>query len=236
MRQSRLATKQQQRHSAAWPAGAAYILLLTAAYRLFMLDTATLAPWQLDVLTAFYLGLPAVALFSLLLSATAACIRRAAALAAHWPLPATARADSLVINTPGLKAPSLRAVETLLAISFWAVFLYLLHTLLTAIGWYLGLSFLQKTIFLSAAINGTLDMLTATFGFAILIFLLLFAWAQWNYWRYGRLNRRRARPPVSEDEIARYFSLPLHTLRQAQQAKILSALPAEGGGLLILAE
>lgn len=208
-----------------------WAILTFTAYYLFMIDADQLSEWQLNLLTVFYLtAIAALSLWLLkpvLLAPSWIAAAFASYLAARREQAATQA--EWIINQPELKTPLLRGIETLIALSAWSLFFYFLQSLVTAIAWNFGFSFLSRTVFFSSSLQSTLSMLSNALWFAVFIFTTLYAWAQWNYWRYGRRNRRKAKPAVTNNDMALYFQLSETAVKNAQQFKIACAVPTETG-------
>lgn len=137
--------------------------------------------------------------------------------------------ESLIIDSPGLKKPAARVIETVFSAAVWVFFMYLLQTIVTTIFWLLGMEHIYGYNVTKDSIDATL----ATMIFALLVagaaLIILIVWAQWNYWRYGRLERRRARPEVTDEETAQQFSVRLISVEQMRKAKIATILPVPSG-------
>jgi poly-beta-1,6-N-acetyl-D-glucosamine biosynthesis protein PgaD len=139
-----------------------------------------------------------------------------------------------LINQPTLQKTSVRGLQLLASATAWGIFLYFLQTLFTTVVWLTGGKLLYHQSLLPASIEGTKSLLINSCYFAIIIFLLLFIWANWNYWRFGRLERRKPRPPISDEVIATYYGISLKSVYDARAVKIASLSPQSTNGNFII--
>jgi len=128
--------------------------------------------------------------------------------------------NRIIIDQPTLKKPMLRFLETIFSAVVWVFFIYLFQTIFTTAFWLLGLEHIYSYTFTRDSIESTIDAMIFAMYTAIVSMIVLFAWAQWNLRRYGGLDRRRPRPPVSQEEVAKEFEVPLDTVSQMQTAKM----------------
>jgi poly-beta-1,6-N-acetyl-D-glucosamine biosynthesis protein PgaD len=140
----------------------------------------------------------------------------------------------LIIDQPNLQKPAVRGLQILVSATVWGIFIYFFQTLFTTVMWMTGGDLLYHRNLSPPAIEGTKNLLINSCYFAIIIFLLLFSWANWNYWRFGRLERRKPRPPISDEVIAMYFGIPLESVYNARTVKIAILSPQPVGANFII--
>jgi len=128
--------------------------------------------------------------------------------------------NRIIIDQPALNKPRMRLLETIFSAVVWVFFIYLFQTIFTTAFWLLGLEHIYSYTFTRDSIESTIDAMVFAMYTAIASMIVMFAWAQWNLRRYGRLDRRKPRPPVSQEEVAKEFEIPLDTVNQMQSAKI----------------
>lgn len=137
--------------------------------------------------------------------------------------------NTLIIDSPSLKKPLMRLMETVFSAAVWVFFVYLFQTIVTTVMWILGLERIYHMNISIPEVEGTLEATVFALCAAGIFIGALFAWAQWNYWIYGRLEQRRSRATVSTAEVAEHFSVPLVTINRLQASKISSIMPMPVG-------
>lgn len=140
-----------------------------------------------------------------------------------------AKPSKMLINRPRLQSYVNHFFEATFSLTLWLVFLYLFQPLFSSLAWLLTNQWLYWSVFSPAAIHGTLEALLASFLFACLVALSFFIWAKWNLRLYGGLDRRKPRPALKDDEIARIFEVSTEILELARQTKIGSINPSPSG-------
>lgn len=140
--------------------------------------------------------------------------------------------NTLIIDSPKLKKPVVRFLETVFSAAVWLFFVYLFQTIITTLLWILGMDGMYNFNFSEASIEGTIGAVLTAFYAAVLSIIVLYLWAKWNYWRFGRLDRRQPAPHVTASEVATFFSLPLATIMQIQSTKMMAIMPVADGGLV----
>lgn len=95
----------------------------------------------------------------------------------------------MVIDAPRLQKKNIsRGLESIVLITAWTFFLYLLQPFITAVLWWQGYQLIAGNAFSFASVEGTFTILESSVYFGIFVFLVLLSWSEWNYWRYGRLK------------------------------------------------
>ena len=138
------------------------------------------------------------------------------------------QARTMVLDKPHLQHSFFRVLESLLSISAWAFFINLMQPFITAILWWQGYKLMFDKAFSLATIEGTLIMIENSVYFGIAVYLILLSWSEWNYYRYGRLNRRKAKPLVSNTDLAVFYGVSLATVQEAQSVKCANVVVGPG--------
>jgi len=111
---------------------------------------------------------------------------------------------ALIIERPDLQSWQQRFMSRTLTLVFWGVWVYLWLPVITLAGWLAGLERFHFHMVVLEGYQGFLDLLVI---YALIILGLggvLIGWAKYNHLRFRGVERRRARPQVSVEAIARY--------------------------------
>lgn len=133
----------------------------------------------------------------------------------------------MIINKPHLKEWYLRLIETVFSLLIWSVVLYLFAALLTIILWVLGISHIAEQLFIVNDLDSIVDVSITAFIYTIIVLLLILGWIRWNLHFYGGLNRRKARPAMSDDDVAALYKITINELHEIKDAKVAYILPKE---------
>jgi poly-beta-1,6-N-acetyl-D-glucosamine biosynthesis protein PgaD len=124
-----------------------------------------------------------------------------------------------LIQMPHMKGYVTRVMESGVSVSAWVIFLYYFQPIFTVVVWLLTGRWVYLHIFSTAAIEVTLDMMFTSAVFALFMMGLFWCWAKWNLYYYGALDRRKLRPPITNEEVADFFGVNEATVARVQQAK-----------------
>lgn len=133
----------------------------------------------------------------------------------------------MIINKPHLKSWYLKVLETVFSLFFWSVVLYLLGVFVTAILWFVGLHHLAEQLFIVNDLESILDLSVNAVIYAVIIIALLIIWIRWNLHFYGGLTRRKARPPISDEQVSQIYNVSVQAIEEIREAKIAYILPTE---------
>ena len=112
---------------------------------------------------------------------------------------------SPLIERPELQSPRQRTLYAALTVAFWAFWIYLWVPLLALLAWALGV---QQAYKYMIVFGGYREIIRIAELYGIVILLLgggLLLWAGYNILRFRGVENRTAAPPVSREEIGRYF-------------------------------
>jgi len=112
------------------------------------------------------------------------------------------------------------AEKTLIVVGTGAV-LYFSVMVTLALWYFAGLYFIEN-IFSWSHIEATVRVMLQLLVAAIASAVILLCWSEYNFRRYAHLNRRREPDPVSPEEVAAYFGLPVEYSIAARDSKFMS--------------
>ena len=127
--------------------------------------------------------------------------------------------EKLIIDDPALQKPLIRGAELVFSAGMWVIFIYLLQGLITGIFWIIGGYHVYGYVLAPEVIQGTKDLLFLVAIWGVIVFCVLFLWANWNYWAYGRKERRKSRGLVSVEEAAAYHGISPELAKTAKSAR-----------------
>lgn len=131
-----------------------------------------------------------------------------------------ARTTPLIIERPDLQSWQQRFVSRTLTLFFWGVWVYLWLPAVTLAGWMAGLERFHFHMVVLEGYEGLIELLAI---YAVIIFILgatLIGWAKYNHMRFRGVERRKARPTVSVDALARQAHSSVEALMGWRGARI----------------
>lgn len=131
----------------------------------------------------------------------------------------------LLIEEPQLQSFWNKGLSALFSLSIWAMFLYFVEPLVTAVIWLLTGQWVWFFVFSVEAVYGSIEMFLKVLIFAAMILLLFVAWGKWNLYHYGGLDRRKHPMPIEDEEVSKVFAIPLEFVKAAQNGKIIKINP-----------
>ncbi|MGH8595864.1 MAG: poly-beta-1,6-N-acetyl-D-glucosamine biosynthesis protein PgaD [Gammaproteobacteria bacterium] len=134
-----------------------------------------------------------------------------------------------IIERPELQTLVQRYSSAWLTLIFWVLYLYLWTPLITLIAWVLQVGLARHEM---VELQGYLLLIDRMSGYGIVIlgiFVSLIGWAEYNYQRFRSVDRRNTPGPVTKQDLARYFEVPLPIVDAWQQAKTLNIYLDENG-------
>jgi poly-beta-1,6-N-acetyl-D-glucosamine biosynthesis protein PgaD len=101
----------------------------------------------------------------------------------------------------------------------WVLWAYLLLPLLNIVMWIVGLRFIEISVIEQLGYNEMI-MLASKMGWIVLaVFLILRLWGFYNYKRFGKSSRRKSSPPVTSEQMAEHFKIPVEQVENMQLQK-----------------
>jgi biofilm PGA synthesis protein PgaD len=135
----------------------------------------------------------------------------------------------LVINSPSLQSLQQRYISTILTFVFWVLWIFLWTPLLTLLAWLVGAHLVYFEMF---ELKGWGEVVREFKIFSIcvtLIGLALGLWALYNYQRFHGVERRKAFPPLENNQLAEFFQVDATELSLQQKAQCLTVTFDEHG-------
>lgn len=123
-----------------------------------------------------------------------------------------------IINEPRLQSRKQRAADNILITIGLAIFSFFL-LLLTLFLWGAAGNYVYSYLFTPEAIQATAAMLTRLAIFALVVFIILLAWAKYNLSVFGSLNRRHVPAPPSLEDTGTLFVIEGGQVALAQSFK-----------------
>ena len=145
------------------------------------------------------------------------------------------RVEAMLARRWSRREPARAGVLSLLTLAFWALWIYLVAPLLTALAWFLGVRLFGD----ESGGGGYEDLRLALAGYATILLAiigLLLAWIFWNVFRYGGEQDRRTvkAPDVTDSEVAAAFRVDPSVIDRLRQVR-LARVDLNGHGLVVLA-
>lgn len=139
---------------------------------------------------------------------------------------------SLIIDQPNLVSWPRRIGWGFVTFAFWLAWTYLWLPLLTVVAWSIGIyevfeyvRWYDEALELKRLISIYMIVIAAMGGALLL-------WALSEYLRFRNKNRRTARPPATEEELADYLGVPVQSLQEWQGYRSVVAFHDEHGDLI----
>jgi poly-beta-1,6-N-acetyl-D-glucosamine biosynthesis protein PgaD len=125
-----------------------------------------------------------------------------------------------IIDQASLKSPWRYLFEGSLTLVFWALWIYWLLPVFTAVLWFFGIRLFYQEIFPQGGLEEFLTLLRDAGIVFVAIIALIFIWTHYNYlWFLRRGERRNKFVPICHDtDLARFFRVDPEALEQAKGA------------------
>ena len=127
--------------------------------------------------------------------------------------------NDLIIERPDLQTLSQRYGYSFLTLMMWLFYLYLWLPLITLGAWGLDFNFAYVHMILLEGYRALLHVLVIYLLIIVLMMVTLISWSQINLHRFGGLDRRKARLPVTTEELSTEFAVPIAIIRSWQVSK-----------------
>jgi biofilm PGA synthesis protein PgaD len=114
---------------------------------------------------------------------------------------------NLIIDRPNWQTTRQRVVFGSMTAIFWALWIYLWLPILALVGWALGFKIAYYQMVIKDGYIGLLQLLGVYTAIIFCLGAALLAWAYYNYFRFRGVERRKARPPVSTDELSQRYQI-----------------------------
>ncbi len=101
----------------------------------------------------------------------------------------------------------------------WGVWVYLLLPVLNFLLWIFGLSMLKITVLEQVGLKEFLDLLHKMGWTVLVVFLILRLWGFYNYHMFGKRSRRKASPPVTVEQLAEHYHIPVEDIQRMRTEK-----------------
>ena len=128
-------------------------------------------------------------------------------------------ADIKIIDHPQLKSFLRNISEWSFTTFMWGIWIYLFIPLVNIVVWVVGGSHIFTTLTEETGYRYALEMFRNTGIYIIAVFLILRGWGLYNFHRFGKKDRRKARPPVTIEEMAGFFDIDVEELKGFQSQK-----------------
>ena len=137
--------------------------------------------------------------------------------------------NSPIIERPDLQTPRQRTLYGAITLAFWAFWIYLWVPLLALLAWALGV---QQAYKYMVDLGGYRELLHVLEIYAVVIAILggtLMVWASYNIFRFRGVEKRSARPGVSEADIGRDLDHDEKSVMRWQRERLLSVRYDDAG-------
>jgi len=128
----------------------------------------------------------------------------------------------VIIDKPQALDGAIKLRDSVITVTFWAVFIYLFRPLLSLLLWMLfGIHIFNPKVF-NVALLAQAENFVAQNILAITAFAIIFvSWALYNQITYGRLRRRKKISDIKDEDIARSFGIDVETLQEWRRSRRL---------------
>ncbi len=128
-----------------------------------------------------------------------------------------------IIDEPALKSPWRHLLEGSVTLFFWAVWIYWLLPVFTALMWYFGISLFYREIFPQGGMGEFLTLLRDAGITFLVIIAIIFIWTHYNYlWFLRRGERRNKLVTICHDEdLAKFFKVDVDQMRKGKESPLL---------------
>jgi biofilm PGA synthesis protein PgaD len=130
--------------------------------------------------------------------------------------------ESIIIERPDLQTLVQRYGYGTLTFVFWFAYLYLWLPLINLLAWAIEAYFFYDRMIVLEGFRELFAGVQYYFGVILLLFVLLIGWAVINYLRFRGLERRRPPEPVTTEDLARDFGVPVDLARAWQRSKSIT--------------
>lgn len=101
----------------------------------------------------------------------------------------------------------------------WGLWAYLLLPLVNIVMWIVGLRFIEISVIDQLGYKEMLGLVSKMGWIVITVFLILRLWGFYNYKRFGKRSRRMSSPPVTIEQLAEHFRIPVDEVKYMQLQK-----------------
>jgi biofilm PGA synthesis protein PgaD len=113
---------------------------------------------------------------------------------------------TVIFDRPDLQARRHRWAYSALTLLAWGIWMYLWLPVVTLLAWYLGVrTFIREMVIPDPRAMGALAL--AYLVVVAILGAILVVWSQYNLRRFRGQDRRRASPPVSDEELVHWFQI-----------------------------
>lgn len=98
----------------------------------------------------------------------------------------------------------------------WA---YLLLPLVNIVIWIIGLRSIEISVIEQLGYKEMMGLASKMGWIVLAVFLILRLWGFYNYKRFGKKSRRMSSPPVTIEQLAEHFHLPVEQVKYMQSQK-----------------
>ncbi len=135
-----------------------------------------------------------------------------------------------IIDEPALKSPLRHLLEGSVTLFFWALWIYWLLPVFTALLWFFGIRLFYEQIFPQGGIEEMLRLLKDAGIVFLSILAVIFLWTRYNYlWFLRRGERRNKVVAICHDgDLARFFRVDPAALAEAKGHEVMG-ITLEGG-------
>lgn len=141
--------------------------------------------------------------------------------------------NKFIIDTPKLQSLRLKYSSTLITLVFWIIWFYLWVPLITLAGWWLQLKFFEQEMLIVDGLDAFLDVLPVFIAVTLALNGSLAIWALYNFIRFKGLDRRKALPPVQNDDLLQLWAISEANLTGAQTNKVSTIRISEDGDITV---
>ncbi|MBI4683458.1 MAG: poly-beta-1,6-N-acetyl-D-glucosamine biosynthesis protein PgaD [Nitrospirae bacterium] len=110
----------------------------------------------------------------------------------------------------------------------WGLWAYLLLPLVNIVMWIIGLRFIEISIIEQLGYKELIGLVSKMGWIVIAVFLILRLWGIYNYKKFGKRSRRMSSPPVTIEQLAEHFQIPVE---QAKYMQLQKEIVWENAGL-----
>jgi biofilm PGA synthesis protein PgaD len=140
--------------------------------------------------------------------------------------------QSIIIERPDLQTLAQRYGYGTLTFVFWFAYLYLWLPVLNLLAWSFEAYFFYDRMIVLEGFRDLFAGVQYYFGVIVLLFVFLIGWALINYLRFRGLERRQAPPPVTTEDLAHHFGVPVELTRAWQRSKSITIRYDAGGNII----
>jgi poly-beta-1,6-N-acetyl-D-glucosamine biosynthesis protein PgaD len=128
-----------------------------------------------------------------------------------------------IIDEPALKSPFRHLLEGSITLFFWALWIYWLLPVFTALLWFFGIRLFYEQIFPQGGIEEMLRLLKDAGIVFLAILAVIFLWTRYNYFWFLRRGERRNKVVAIcyDEDLARFFRVDPAALAEAKSHGVL---------------